>query len=90
MILAYFGKWLPLAQVRYDCGVSRDGSSLGNISSAAKNYGLETEALSVDPEDIRDLHLPCIAHWDFQHFVVITGIKGDKLYINDPAVSTNA
>ncbi len=85
MILAYFGKWLPLAQVRYDCGVSRDGSSLSNISAAAKNYGLETEALSVDPEDIRDLPLPCIAHWDFQHFVVITGIKGDKLYINDPA-----
>ena len=85
MILAYFGKWLPLSQVRYDCGVSRDGSNLKNISAAANNYGLKTKAFSIEPEDLRELPLPCIAHWDFQHFVVITGIRGNTIFMNDPA-----
>ena len=85
MILAYYGKWLPLAQVRYDCGVSRDGSSLKNVAEAAHNYGMETQAYTIDPENINDIQLPCIAHWDFAHFVVVTGIKGGKVYINDPA-----
>ena len=85
MILAYYGKWLPLSQVRYDCGVSRDGSSLKNISMAAKNYGLQTEAFKIEPEDLRNITLPCIAHWDFRHFVVITGVRGNKIFINDPA-----
>lgn len=85
MILAYYGKWLPLAQVRYDCGVSRDGSSLKNVAKAAHNYGLETQAFTIEPEDFNDIPLPCIAHWDFEHFVVVTGIKGRKVYINDPA-----
>lgn len=86
MILAYFGKWLPLGQVRYDCGVSRDGSSLRNVSIAARNYGLQTKAYSIDNlDDLKELPLPCIAHWDFEHFVVITGVGRDKVFINDPA-----
>ena len=86
MILAYFGKWLPLGQVRYDCGVSRDGSSLRNVSQAARNYGLQTKAYSIDNlDDLKELPLPCIAHWDFEHFVVITGVGRDKVFINDPA-----
>ena len=86
MILAYHGKWLPLGQVRYDCGVSRDGSSLRNISLAARNYGLQTKGYSIDsPDDLKELPLPCIAHWNFEHFVVITGVGRDKVFINDPA-----
>ena len=43
MILAYYGKWLPLEQVRSDCGVSRDGTSAKNVLLAARNYGLEAD-----------------------------------------------
>ena len=43
MILAHYGKWLPLEQVRADCGVSRDGSSAKSILRAARNYGLEAK-----------------------------------------------
>ena len=41
MILAYYRKWIPLEQVRLDCGVSRDGSNLKNVFRAAINYGLD-------------------------------------------------
>jgi len=86
MILAYYDKWVPLEQVRLDCGVSRDGASAKNILDAAKNYGLEVQAYSVEPESLREEgEFPCIIHWNFNHFVVLNGFKGNKAYINDPA-----
>ena len=48
MILAYYGKWLPLEQTRVDCGVSRDGSSAKNILKAARNYGMEAKGYRLD------------------------------------------
>ena len=41
MIMAYYGKWMPLEQVRLDCGVSRDGASVQNIAKAARAYGMD-------------------------------------------------
>lgn len=46
MILAYYGKWVPLEQVRSDCGVCRDGSNAKNVLRAARNYGLEAAGYS--------------------------------------------
>ena len=69
MILAYFGKWLPLEQVREACCVSRDGSSMKNILLAAKKYGLEPSAYQVSPEGLAGIE-PAIIHWNFEHFVV--------------------
>ena len=89
MILAYYGKWVPLEQVRKDCGVSRDGSNAVNILRAAWNYGFEADGYSVEPEVLRDEgEFPCIVHWEFNHFVVVNGFKGDKVYLNDPAKGT--
>ena len=86
MILAYYGKYLPLEQVRSDCGVSRDGSSAKNIVRAAKNYGMKTKALIIDAKGLKkEGTFPCIIHWNFNHFVVLDGFKKDYAVINDPA-----
>lgn len=86
MILAYFGKWVPLEQVRRDCGVSRDGSSAKNVLLAGQKYGLEIDAYRYEPETLKNKGtFPCIIHWNFNHFVVCNGFKGDKVYLNDPA-----
>ena len=86
MILAYYEKWIPLEQVRADCGVSRDGSNAKNVLKAARSYGLTAKGYRYEPEDLKkNGKFPCIIHWNFNHFVVLDGFKGNKAVINDPA-----
>ena len=86
MIMAYYRKWVPLEQVRLDCGVSRDGSKASNIVIAGQSYGFEVDGYSMDLDSLRnDMTYPCIIHWNFNHFVVLCGFIGDKAVINDPA-----
>lgn len=85
MICSYWGKYVPLEQMRIETGVSRDGCSAGNIMRAAKRFGMECRAYRKEPESLRDLPMPCIIHWNFNHFVVFEGFKGKHAYINDPA-----
>ena len=86
MILAYYEKWIPLEQVRSDCGVSRDGSNAKNVLRAARSYGLTAKGYRFEPEDLKkNGKFPCIIHWNFNHFVVLNGFKGDKAVLNDPA-----
>lgn len=86
MIFGYFGKHLPLEQMRIETGVSRDGCNAGNIMRAAKRYGLDCHGYRKEPEALKAIQLPCIIHWNFNHFVVFEGLKGKYAYINDPAV----
>ena len=86
MILAYYQKWVPLEQVRLDCGVSRDGSRMKNIYLAGKHYGLEAHGYRMELEGLKKAaSFPCIIHWEFNHFVVLDGFRGDRAVINDPA-----
>lgn len=86
MILAYYNKWVPLEQVRAACGVSRDGSKATNILKAARSYGFTAKGYRFEPEALKENgKFPCIVHWNFNHFVVLNGFKGNKAYINDPA-----
>lgn len=86
MILAYYRKWVPLEQVRIDCGVSRDGSNAKNILMAARNYGMNAGGYKMEPEALREKGtFPCVVHWNFNHFVVCCGFKGKYAYLNDPA-----
>ena len=89
MVLAYYGKWVPLEQVRVDCGVSRDGSNARNILRAARSYGLVAKGYRYEPEALRkEGKFPCIIHWNFNHFVVLNGFRGKKAVLNDPAKGT--
>jgi NHLM bacteriocin system ABC transporter peptidase/ATP-binding protein len=86
MILAYYRKWIPLEQVRVDCGVSRDGSNMKNIYLAAQNYGMKVHGYTMEVEAVKTkATYPCIIHWNFNHFVVLDGFKGNKAVLNDPA-----
>ena len=89
MILAYYGKWVPLEQVRSDCGVSRDGSNMKNVFLAAKHYGLDVHGYRMEMDGIRsEATFPCIIHWNFNHFVVLCGFQKDCAVLNDPARGT--
>lgn len=89
MIMAYYKKWIPLEQVRVDCGVSRDGSNAANVLKAARHYGFETKAYRMEPATLKEEgQFPCIIHWNFNHFVVLDGFKGNNAYLNDPARGT--
>ena len=89
MILAYYGRWIPLERVREDCGVSRDGSNLKSIYLAASSYGMNARAFRYSAEQLRtNASIPCIVHWENNHFVVLDGFKGDYVYLNDPSRGT--
>ncbi|MBO7389195.1 MAG: NHLP family bacteriocin export ABC transporter peptidase/permease/ATPase subunit [Oscillospiraceae bacterium] len=86
MVMAYYGKWVPLEQVRYDCGVSRDGSNARNVLVAARNYGFDAQGFRCEISSLKEnMDLPCIIHWNFNHFVVLDGFRGNYAYLNDPA-----
>ncbi len=86
MVLAYYHKWVPLEQVRVDCGVSRDGSNARNLVRAARSYGLTVRAYRMSPDALRQHgDYPCIIHWNMNHFVVLNGFRGRYAYLNDPA-----
>ena len=86
MLMAYYEKWVPLEQVRADCGVSRDGANAKNIALAAQRYGFKVEGYRRSPKTIREKGtFPCIIHWNFSHFVVLDGFRGNYACINDPA-----
>ena len=86
MICAYYNKWIPLEQIRVDCGVSRDGANAKNLLVAVRSYGFVAKGYRYEPDDLKKHgKFPCIIHWNFNHFVVLDGFKGKKAVINDPA-----
>ena len=85
MICAYYDKWIPLEQIRLDCGVSRDGANAKNILVAARNYGFTAKGYRYEPDDLKKYgKFPCIIHWNFNHFVVLDGFKGKRLSSTTP------
>lgn len=86
MVMAYYGKWVALEQVRVDCGVSRNGSNAKNILRAAQKYGFKTKGYAFNTKKLREKgKFPAIIHWGGGHFVVLNGFRGNKAIINDPA-----
>ena len=85
-VLAFFGRWVPLHELRERCEVSRDGSTAAGVLRAARHYGLECTGRNLQADQVRQLPLPLILYWEMNHFVVLEGFDRDRFFLNDPAI----
>lgn len=88
MVLAHYGRWVPLDELREAAGVSRDGVKASNVLKTARTYGMTAKGLRQDPDDIRAGHLPAIVFWNFNHFVVVEGYAPGRWFLKDPGVGS--
>jgi ATP-binding cassette, subfamily C, bacterial len=84
IILSYYGRIVPLAELRVECGVSRDGSHAANLVLAARRYGMIAAGYAIKLEHLPEVTLPCIAFWNFNHFLVVEGYNRSRVFLNDP------
>lgn len=86
MILAHYGRWVPLEDLRVACAVSRDGADANSLVLAGRAQGLVMDGYKRDLSDLPQEPFPIIAYWRFSHFVVIEGASKSGLWLNDPAL----
>lgn len=86
MIVSYHGQKTSLSACREFCATGRDGLTAQGIAKAARLYGLQVKAYSVTELDsFKHVPLPAIAHWGFNHFVVVEKWSTKTVTIVDPA-----
>lgn len=90
IVAQHYGRHYSLQTLRERCHITREGVSLLGISDAAESIGFRTTGVKITWEQLRDAAtLPCIVHWNQQHFVVVYRIARHRgkwwIYISDPA-----
>ena len=86
IVLQHYGRYVPLTDLRELCGVSRDGSDAANLILAARNFGLDAKGFQKGLAALEQLTPPAILFWEFNHFLVFEGFRGDRVALNDPAL----
>ena len=85
MILAFHGQWVPLETLRIQCGVSRDGANAARMLRTARDHGMDAQGYRSDVANLLSIPFPMIVFWEGCHFVVLEGMRGDSVHVNDPA-----
>jgi len=85
MVAAHFGYHTDLPSLRRKCPIPVGGARLTALAEVAGSLNLATRAVRVDLENIGQLKLPCILHWNLQHFVVLKSVSRSGITIIDPA-----
>lgn len=86
IVAAAHGMHVGLAELRQRFPLSLRGARLNQVIHIAQQLGLQSRPLRVEIENLRDLQLPCILHWDLNHFVVLVKVGKQKVTILDPVV----
>jgi ATP-binding cassette, subfamily B, bacterial CvaB/MchF/RaxB len=86
MISSYWGHRIDLPSMRRRFSVSLKGATLKGLIAMAQALGMQTRPLKLDLQHLPDLKLPCILHWDMNHFVVLKAARGTQAVIHDPGV----
>jgi len=86
MVSGYWGHRIDLASMRRRFSVSLKGATLKGLIAMARSLNLQTRPLKLELQNLRDLKLPCILHWDMNHFVVLKAITRGGAVIHDPTV----
>ncbi|MCC9063584.1 peptidase domain-containing ABC transporter [Flavobacterium piscisymbiosum] len=85
IIAKHYGKTIQIQELRYISETTREGSNLLFLSDAAEKIGFRTLGVKLNLEGLQEAPLPCILHWNKNHYVVLYKIKKDTFYISDPA-----
>ncbi|UXD71347.1 peptidase domain-containing ABC transporter [Sphingobacterium faecium] len=85
IIFKYYGKLVSIHKIRKLCQTTKSGVNLLGISEAAEKLGFRTYGVRLSLEQLKEVELPCILHWNQNHFVVLYKIRRGKYYISDPA-----
>lgn len=84
MVAAYYGKRYSLEGLREKSFITREGVSMLGISEAAEKIGFRSICVQVGYEKLQEAPLPCIIHWNQQHFVVVYKLNDKHVWVADP------
>ncbi|MCD8042794.1 MAG: peptidase domain-containing ABC transporter [Tannerellaceae bacterium] len=87
MICRYYGKYYSQESIKQKAFITREGVSLLDLAEAAESIGFKTIGASISLQQLKeDATLPCILHWNQNHFVICYKIKNNQFYIADPSI----